>query len=103
MLTPPTASSCLQVTNTCKGKISQEIIMNFKDLSEIEAAGFKGFKSKRELFVDSSSIPKIKGVYLVLSIQRKPPLFVATGSGGHFKGRDPNVSVDILAETGLKM
>lgn len=25
-----------------------------------------------------------------------PPLFLSTGTGGHFKGRNPNVGVDVL-------
>ena len=49
-----------------------------------------------ELFADSSSIPKMKGVYLVLNLDNKPPEFSQVGTGGHFKGKNPNVSVGEL-------
>ena len=65
--------------------------MNFADLDEIKKIGFTGFKKMSELFLDSSSIPDIKGVYLVLHLDKKSPEFLTVGSGGHFKGKNPNV------------
>jgi hypothetical protein len=49
----------------------------------------------KELFADSVTIPKIKGVYLVLNPSKKGD-FLTTGTGGHFKGKNPNVSVSEL-------
>ncbi len=69
--------------------------MNFKDIEQIKKAGFTGFKTMKELFADSSAIPKIKGVYLVLNPTKKGE-FLTVGTGGHFKGKNPNVSVSEL-------
>lgn len=69
--------------------------MDFKDLGEIKKAGFNGFLTIRELFVDSSVIPQIKGIYLVLNLTKKRE-FLIIGTGGHFKGKNPNVSISEL-------
>ena len=70
--------------------------MNFNSIDEIKKAGFSGFKKMSELFADNSSIPQIKGVYLVLNPEYKNPEYLLTGTGGHFKGKNPNVSIDEL-------
>jgi hypothetical protein len=70
--------------------------MNFNSIDEIKKAGFTGFKEMKELFIDSSSIPKIKGVYLVLNPNYKKAEYLQVGTGGHFKGKDPNVPIDEL-------
>ena len=69
--------------------------MDFKDIGEIKKAGFKGFIRIRELFVDSSVIPRIKGIYLVLNLTKNRD-FLIVGTGGHFKGKNPNVSISEL-------
>ena len=70
--------------------------MDFNNIDEIKKAGFIGFKKMSELFVDSSSIPKIKGVYLVLNPNFKKAEYLQIGTGGHFKGKNPNVLIDEL-------
>lgn len=65
--------------------------MNFNDIDEIKKAGFIGFITMRELFLDSSVLPNNNGVYLVLNIDNKPGEFLTVGSGGHFKGKNPNI------------
>jgi hypothetical protein len=67
--------------------------MSFPNIDEIKKGGFSGFKSMSELFGDSSMLPKTRGVYLVLYLADKSPEFVPVGTGGHFKGKDPNVSI----------
>lgn len=67
--------------------------MNFNEIEEIKKAGFIRFKKMSELFIDSSMLPDTKGVYLVLNVDNKPGEFLTVGSGGHFKGRDPNISL----------
>lgn len=67
----------------------------FKDIEEIKKAGFMGFKKMDELFVDNSSIPRIPGVYLILSLHKNIE-FLTVGSGGFFKGKNPNVPIDKL-------
>jgi hypothetical protein len=67
--------------------------MTFNDIDELKKAGFTGFKKMSELFLDSSMLPDNNGVYLVLNIDNKPGEFLTVGSGGHFKGKDPNISL----------
>lgn len=71
--------------------------MNFKNIEQIKEAGFTGFKTVRELSADSSEIPQERGIYLVLNPNQSNE-FLSVGCGGHFKGRDPNVSISKLAE-----
>jgi hypothetical protein len=70
--------------------------MNFKDIEEIKNAGFNGFKKISELILDNSCLPKIKGVYVVLNVGNKAPEFLSKGTGGYFKGKNPNVSIEEL-------
>ncbi|HTM66365.1 MAG TPA: hypothetical protein VL093_08600 [Flavipsychrobacter sp.] len=70
--------------------------MTFNDIDEIKKAGFTGFKKMGELFLDSSMLPDSNGVYLVLNIDNKPADFLTIGSGGHFKGKNPNISLTKL-------
>ena len=67
--------------------------MTFNDLEEIKKAGFTGFKKMSDLFLNSSMLPDSNGVYLVLNTENKPGEFLKVGSGGHFKGKNPNVSL----------
>ena len=69
--------------------------MNFNDIEEIKKAGFTGFKKMNELFIDSSSIPNQKGVYLILNPERQKD-FLPAGTGGFFKGKNPNISIEQL-------
>lgn len=70
--------------------------MNFNNIDDIRDAGFSGFTKMSELFIDSSIIPKTKGVYLVLNLDSRPPDFLTIGTGEHFKKKDPNVSISEL-------
>ena len=70
--------------------------MNFNDIKEIKKEGFVGFKTMHELFADSSQLPSTKGVYFVLNLDNKSPSFLQVGTGGHFKGKNPNISLEEL-------
>lgn len=67
--------------------------MTFNNIIEIKNEGFIGFKKMSELFLDNSMLPNNNGVYLVLNIDNKPGQFLTVGSGGHFKGKNPNISL----------
>jgi hypothetical protein len=41
----------------------------------------------------AAEIPQLPGVYAIASTSLVSPNFLETGTGGHFKGVDPNVSV----------
>ena len=70
--------------------------MSFNSIDKIKKAGFLGFKKMSELFADNSSIPKTKGVYLVLNPNFDKPKYLQTGTGGHHKGKNPNIPIDEL-------
>jgi len=70
--------------------------MNFDGIDNIKAAGFKGFKTISELWCDTSEIPDMKGVYLVLTPSIEQPKFIFPGVGGFFKDKNPNKPTDEL-------
>jgi hypothetical protein len=67
--------------------------MNFDDIDHIKKEGFSGFVKISDLFFDSSMLPDDKGVYFVLNVENRPGEFLTIGSGGYFKGKNPNVSL----------
>lgn len=69
-----------------------------KSKEEIEKYGFVGFKTIAELSNDCTCIPKCEGVYLVLFPENLNVEFLTTGTGGFFKGKDPNVQASVLKE-----
>jgi len=70
--------------------------MLFEHVDQIKAAGFTGFKTIRELWLDTTGVPPVKGVYLVLYTGVGQPEFVETGTSGPFRGGNPNVPVGKL-------
>ncbi len=67
--------------------------MNFNNIAAVEAAGFKGFKRMSDLFSDNSMIPDASGIYMVLRDKDSPVEFLEEGTGGYFKGKNPNVLI----------
>lgn len=66
-------------------------------IKELNDAGFTGFIPVSELREGGlKMIPDFSGVYMVLRVSDVAPKFLATGSGGRFKGKDPNVPVEEL-------
>lgn len=60
--------------------------------------GFSGFIPVSQLRDGAlNMIPDVPGVYMVLRVSEGAPEFLETGSGGHFKGKNPNVPVAELA------
>ena len=53
--------------------------MNFNSIDDIKANGFLGFKKLNKVFNDKSSIPKIKGVYLILYLDNTTPRCAKSG------------------------
>jgi len=60
------------------------------------SAGFGGFVPLTTL--DPSTVPVEPGVYVVVRSSSDPPAFSDVGAAGHFKGRDPTVSQDLLED-----
>lgn len=68
-----------------------------KNRAEIEDAGFSGFETIGNLRATGLvAVPKKMGVYLVLRLADEPVRFLDISTGGHFKNRDPTVSLNDL-------
>jgi len=71
---------------------------NFESIQEIQAAGFEGFVTVADLQATSCErVPAQRGVYLFLCKETAPE-YVEESSGGHFKGRNPTVTLAVLEE-----
>lgn len=60
--------------------------------------GFQGFKTMAELRDNTSLIPTKQGVYVVLYDRQAEPAFLEIGTGGFFKGKNPNVTIEKLEQ-----
>lgn len=65
-------------------------------VEELKKEGFEGFHTVKELKRDITKVPKTKGVYMVLRKSDKGPEYLSKGTGGKFKGKDGNVSIEEL-------
>lgn len=70
--------------------------MNFNNIDDLKQNNFKGFISIEKLWEDNSMIPNTKGIYLILNpnLDNK---FMEKGVGGFFKNKNPNISINELA------
>ncbi|MDO8659825.1 MAG: hypothetical protein Q7K54_04485 [Candidatus Parcubacteria bacterium] len=59
---------------------------------------FKTIKELKSEKFNWNNISNVGGVYIVVYKKLNRPEFLPVGSGGEFKGRDPNVSKNILLE-----
>lgn len=66
------------------------------EIQKYKEDGFEGFVKVSDLRVSSRVIPQDGGVYVVVRESTDNPRFLETGTGGHFKGKDPNVSISEL-------
>lgn len=68
---------------------------------ELIRAGFTGFKTVKQMNNGGlSSVTEAQGVYMILylSSSSEMPKFLPVGTGGFFKGEDPNVSIAELQD-----
>ena len=70
--------------------------MKMEEREKLKKIGFVGFKTIRDLMGSCKDIPKDMGVYVVLRENESEPQFIKEGSGGFFKGKNPNVSFSEL-------
>ncbi|MBO8440425.1 MAG: GIY-YIG nuclease family protein [bacterium] len=62
----------------------------------LKQLGFLGFNTVASLRKGTSVIPDVPCVYLVLYTSKSNPDFINPGTGGFFKGKNPNVSIEEL-------
>lgn len=72
------------------------------EINEYTKIGFDGFVKVSDLRNTNSAIPSAEGVYIVVRRDEKGPEFLAVGTGGHFKGKNPNVAIEILKDKVVK-
>jgi hypothetical protein len=72
----------------------------YTHIDSLRVAGVTGFLTIRELRACKLACVPGKGgeigVYVVLRIEDGGPSFLPASTGGRFKGRDPNVAIDVL-------
>lgn len=59
-------------------------------------AGFSGFVTIGSLMADIAVVPAMPGVYVVMRKSGEQPMFLQHGTGGFFKGKEPNVGIPVL-------
>ena len=70
--------------------------MNF-EIDDLKKYGFQCFKAISSLkSYGYDEIPKEKGVYMVIRESKAPIIFINESIGGHFKGKNPTVSIEEL-------
>ncbi|MEH7388546.1 hypothetical protein V7147_24580 [Bacillus sp. JJ1521] len=72
--------------------------MDFSNFKSIKDYGFEGYIPVSQLMQNHSIIPHNRGVYMVLYTPNDSPEFLNKGSGGFFKGKDPNVPIEELKD-----
>ena len=69
---------------------------------ELEKNGFQGFVTISDLTKNPALAPTEKGVYMILRESENAPEFLKEGTGGFFKGKNPNVSISELQNNWVK-
>ena len=67
-----------------------------KEIENYRKDGFTGFVPVSKLRGAASLLPDSGGVYIVVRDSDNSPEFLATGTGGFFKGKNPNVGLEEL-------
>lgn len=78
------------------------IDIDFNNIESLKKHGFTGFQSIESLYLNSASIPKRMGIYMVIYLPEKEPSFLQNGTGGNFKKKDPNLLIKELQENWVR-
>lgn len=70
--------------------------MKKKVIEDLKNDSFEGFIAIEKLKDDRSMVPQKPGVYFVLRLCETEPKFLEIGTGGFFKQKNPNVSIEKL-------
>ena len=73
--------------------------MAFDSVDGLRSIGVKGFKRVKALQENAcADVPKVQGIYIVFRNAKTPPKFMLKNIGGHFKKKDPSVSIKELTD-----
>lgn len=104
----PKKKSSVKASTLIKSTISEStvqkqvsIVFSEDIIAELKNIGFKGFISIQEIIGNYNILPKQKGVYVLMRSKEKPT-FLTIGTGGYFKQREPNVSIEELRKNWVK-
>ena len=71
--------------------------MNYTNVDKIKSEGFEGFVTLKDLIEENcNQVPLKAGVYFVLYLNERKPTLIDESLGGHFKGRNPTVTIKEL-------
>lgn len=73
-----------------------------EQIEQLKAEGFTGFVSVADLRNSCAGVPDVRGIYVVVRPSSDEPSFIFPGTGGFFKGKDPNVTVETLGKKWVK-
>jgi hypothetical protein len=68
------------------------------DRDDLGRRGFGDFRPLGGLVRDYADVPAVAGVYVVVLEPAPCPEFLERSVGGHFKGKDPTVSISVLRD-----
>lgn len=72
------------------------------EITKYKKEGFNGFVKIADLRLTPGMIPDNGGVYVVVRVSDVLPRFLEEGTGGHFKGKNPNVAIAELQNNFVK-
>jgi len=76
--------------------------MDFDSIEKFREYGFEGFMKISDLMETAcADVPSVKGIYFVLLMGSKPK-FLPKSTGGHFKGKEPTVDINVLEANWVK-
>lgn len=70
----------------------------FQNLSQLKNLGYSGFLTVNQVRLNYDLLPNNKGTYLILKNESDNYQFLPKGTGGYFKGKDPNVDIQTLKD-----
>lgn len=70
--------------------------MEFEELNKVTDSGFVNFITVSALRMSYASIPRVRGVYLVVRHDTVPVKFLDKSPAGWFKAQDPSVPIEEL-------
>lgn len=71
-------------------------VSHVQGLEQYRDDGFEGFLPVSILIENTNDIPDEPGVYVVIRTSGSDPQFLVEGTGGFFKGKNPNISIQEL-------